>query len=387
MLGDPSPAGDALDFSFSEEQELVRRSARDLLAREAPRARVRAALETPEGFDVALWRRIAELGWLGTLVPEALGGAGLDLLDLAPVLEELGRALLPAPFFAHLLGTLALLRAADPEQQRRWLPEASSGARTLTLGVTEESGREHAGDLALRALPSGAAWRLHGRKLFVPDAAAADAIAVLARGDQGLLWLLVERASPGVEVSPLGAMDRTQRLAEVRFDGAPAERLAAPLDAWSAWEWIRDRALVALAAEAVGGAEAALEETVAYAKARVQFGAPIGANQVIKHRCADLLLDLEATRALVHQAVWEAARERPGAPLAVAMAKARAADTYRRISTDAIQIHGGMGFTWESDCHLHFKRAKYLEVTFGDAAAQRERVAELLAGEPDPGFA
>jgi alkylation response protein AidB-like acyl-CoA dehydrogenase len=373
-----------MNFSFSEEQELVRQSAREFLAREAPRARVRAALETAEGFDAALWRRAGELGWLGTLVPEALGGAGLDLLALLPVLEELGRALVPAPFSAHLLGTLALLRAADPEQQRRWLPEAARGARTLTLAVTEAAGRESAGDLALRAVQSGGAWRLHGCKLFVPDARAADAIAVLARSEsEGFAWLLVERGAPGVEIAALASMDRTQRLSEVHFDGAPAERLAAPLDAWSTWEWIRDRALVALAAQAVGGADAALEETVAYAKARVQFGAPIGANQVIKHRCADLLLDLEATRALVHQAVWSVAREQPDAALAAAMAKARASDTYRRVSTAAIQIHGGMGFTWESDCHLHFKRAKYLEVTFGDAAAQRERVAEILDARPE----
>jgi alkylation response protein AidB-like acyl-CoA dehydrogenase len=265
-----------LDFSFSQEQELVRQSARELLAREAPRARVRTALETAHGFDAALWRRCADLGWLGMLVPEPLGGAGLDLLDVAPLLEELGRALLPSPFFAHLLGTLALLRAADPEQQRRWLPDLASGARTLTLGITEESGSERAVARALRAEPSGTGWRLHGRKLFVPHASSADAIAVLAQSASGLVWLLVERAAPGVEITALAAMDPTQRLAEIRFDGAPAERLAAPVDAWSAWEWIRDRALVALASLALGGAEAALEETVAYARSRVQFGGPVG---------------------------------------------------------------------------------------------------------------
>jgi alkylation response protein AidB-like acyl-CoA dehydrogenase len=375
-----------VDFALSDEQALLRDTARKLLARESPRARVRAAIETEAGFDRALWEGMAELGWVGMLVPEELGGAGLDFTALEPMLEELGRALVPSPFFAHLLGTLALMRTAGLESRQRWLPEVARGERILTLAVTETAGREHPDLLALRAESSGGAWRLRGHKLFVPDAQSAHAIVVLARDANGLAWFLVERGAAGLAISPLDALDRTRRLAEVRFEDTPAERLDAAHDAWSAWEWIRDRALVALAADALGGAEAALEATVAYVKTRVQFGAPIGANQVIKHRCAELLIDVEATRSLVHHAAWAVAHERADAPLAAAMAKARACATYRRVSADSIQLHGSIGFTWEADCHLYFRRARSLEITFGDAAEQRERVAALLRGRPDDGL-
>ena len=367
-----------MDFGFSEEQQFLRSTAREFLASECPPARVRELMEDERGFDPELWARMAELGWLGLLVPEEHGGVGLGLVDLVVVLEELGRALVPSPLFGHLQGTLALLRAGSETQQKELLPPAARGERILSLAITEEAGTEEAHDLVVAASPDGDAVRLSGTKLFVPDAAAADTIVVVARGESGFSLLLVDREQSGVAVTPHASIDRTRRLAEVRFDGARGERLGDEGSAWAAWEWVRDRALVALAAEAVGGAGKVLEDAVAHALDRVQFGRPIGVHQAIKHRCADLLALVEASKSLTYYAAWAADQELSDAPLAAAMAKAWTADAYRRATADNIQIHGGVGFTWEYDCHLYFKRAKALEVTYGDAARHRERVARFM---------
>jgi alkylation response protein AidB-like acyl-CoA dehydrogenase len=371
-----------MNFGFSEEQEFLRTTAREFLAKESPMTVVRELMEDPRGYRPDTWKKMAELGWVGLLVPEEYGGAGLGFVDLVVVLEEMGRALLPSPFFGNLQGTLALLRAGNETQRKELLPRVAAGETILSFAITEQAGTEEAGDLAAIAKRDGGGWRVSGTKLFVPAGAQADRVVVAARtggeGEGGISLLLVDRAGRGVTATPLESMDQTRRIAELRFDGAPAELLGAEGRGWETWEWVRDRALVALSAEAVGGSEKVLEDSVAYAKQRVQFGKPIGVHQAIKHKCADMLIQVESSKSITYYAAWAAAEDIGEARLAAAMAKAYTSDAYRHCSAENIQIHGGVGFTWEYDCHLYFKRAKAIEVTYGDPSHHRERVARLL---------
>jgi alkylation response protein AidB-like acyl-CoA dehydrogenase len=371
-----------MNFGFSEEQEFLRTTAREFLEAECPVTRVRELMETDSGYDPAVWSKMAELGWLGLLIPEEYGGAELSFVDLVVVLEEMGRGLLPSPYFGHLQGTLALLRAANDPQRKELLPAAASGERILSFAITEEAGSERADEIHATATRDGDGYKVSGTKLFVPDGQNADTLVVACRtggaGEAGISLLLVDREAPGVEVVPLKSMDETRRIAEVRFDGAPGQLLGAENAGWDTWEWVRDRSLVALAADAVGGAESVLEASVAYAKERVQFGKPIGVHQAIKHKCADMLIEVESSKSITYYAAWTVAEDLDEARLASAMAKAYTSDAYRHCSAENIQIHGGVGFTWEYDCHLYFKRAKAVEVTYGDPTLHRERVASLM---------
>jgi alkylation response protein AidB-like acyl-CoA dehydrogenase len=371
-----------MNFGFSEEQDLLRGTVRDFLEKECPSTVVRELMETERGYSPEMWGRMAEMGWVGLLIPEEYGGAGLGFVDLVVVLEEMGRALLPSPYLAALQGGLAVTRAGSDTQRKEILPALAAGERILSLAVTEEAGTEEPDDLRASAEKAGAAWKLSGTKLFVPDAQNADSLVVLARcaeaGGSGFSLFLVDPRGPGVEVTPLESMDQTRRIAEVRLEGAAAELLGDARAGWSAWEWVRDRVLVALSAEAVGGSEKVLEDSVAYAKERIQFGKPIGVNQAIKHKCADMLIEVESSKSITYYAAWAVSEQTDEARLAAAMAKAYTSDAYRHTSAENIQIHGGVGFTWEYDCHLYFKRAKAIEVTYGDPTHHRERVAQML---------
>ncbi len=372
-----------MNFGFTEEQEFLRTTARDFLAKECPMTVVREISENePSGYRPEIWAQMAELGWLGLLIPEEYGGAGLGLVDLVVILEEIGRGLLPSPFQANLQGTLAILRAGNETQRKELLSGIAAGERIVSLAVTEEAGTEKADDLAARAERADGGYRITGSKLFVPHALNADRLIVLARtgegGDGAFSFFLVDGTKTGVSMTPLQSMDLTSRIAEVRLDGAPAELLGEEGAGWRTWEWVRDRALVALSAEAVGGSEKVLEDSVAHAKERVQFGKPIGVHQAIKHKCADMLILVESSKSVTYYAAWSAAEESDETPLAAAMAKAYTSDAYRQTSAENIQIHGGVGFTWEYDCHYYFKRAKAIEVTYGDPTEHRERVAQLL---------
>jgi alkylation response protein AidB-like acyl-CoA dehydrogenase len=372
-----------MNFGFTEEQEFLRTTAREVLQKECPMTRVRELAEGDErGYSPELWSQIAELGWLGLLLPEEYGGSGLSFVDLVVILEEMGRALTPSPFFANLQGSLAVLRAGNDTQRKELLPRAAAGDLILSFAITEEAGTEEADAIGTRAEKRGSEYRLSGTKLFVPDGQSADKIVVAARtggaGEGGVSLLVVDREAAGVEVTPLESMDLTRRLAEIRFDGAPAELLGAEGRGWDTWEWVRDRALVALSADAVGGSEKVLEDSVAYAKERIQFGKPIGVHQAIKHKCADMLIEVESSKSITYYAAWAVSEDLDEARLAAAMAKAYTSDAYRHCSAENIQIHGGVGFTWEYDCHYYFKRAKAVEVTYGDPTYHRERVAQLL---------
>ncbi len=371
-----------MNFGFTEEQEFLRSTAREFLEKECPMSVVRELMETESGYRPELWKKMAELGWVGLLIPEEYGGAGLTFVDLVVVLEEMGRSLLPSPFFANLQGTRAVLSAGTDTQRKEILPAVAAGDRILSFAITEEAGTEEAKDLQLRAEKDGAGYRLTGTKLFVPDGQNADTLVVAARtggaGEGGISLLLVDRQAAGVSVTPLQSMDQTRRIAELRFEGAPGELLGEENGGWKIWERVRDAALVVISAEAVGGAEKVLEDSVAYAKERIQFGKPIGVNQAIKHKCADMLIHVECAKSITYYAAWALSEGVDEATLAAAMAKAYTSDAYRHTSSENIQIHGGVGFTWEYDCHLYFKRAKLLEVSFGSPSDHRERVCQLM---------
>jgi alkylation response protein AidB-like acyl-CoA dehydrogenase len=376
-----------MDFGFSEEQEMLRQSARDFLQKEAPIGYARKMMEDERGYTDAVWKKMAELGWTGLILPEQYGGSGLTFVDLVVVLEEMGRVVLPGPFFSTVVvGGVALSEGGTDAQKAEYLPKLAAGDLQVTLAHLEPSGRWDADGITLEAKPSGGGATLSGTKLFVPDAHTADLLVVAARapgstGTDGLTLYLVDAKAKGVTITPLKTMDQTRRLAEVKLDGVQvgADRvLGTPGQGWALLDRIVDRGKVGLCAEMCGGAQRVLEMSVEYAKVREQFGKPIGSFQAIQHKCANMLVEVESSKSVTYYAAWAVANDVAEAPLAAAMAKSYCSDAYRHVSGEGIQIHGGIGFTWEHDMHLYFKRAKSSEVTFGDATWNRELVAQHI---------
>jgi alkylation response protein AidB-like acyl-CoA dehydrogenase len=376
-----------MDFGFSEEQEMLRSSARDFLGKEAPMTYVRRMMEDEVGFTADLWKRMADLGWMGLILPERYGGAGLDFVDLVVVLEEMGRVVLPGPFFSTVvLGGVALLEGGSDAQKDALLPKLAAGEVRITLAQLEPSGRWDADGIALQAKAERGGFVLDGTKLFVPDAHVADHFVVAgrapgSRGAEGVSLFLVDARSPGVTVTQLKTMDQTRKLGEVVLKDVrvPGDALLGSAGAgWNLLDRIADRGKVGLCAEMCGGAQRVLEMSVEYAKVREQFGKPIGSFQAIQHKCANMLVEVESSKSVTYYAAWAVANDVAEAPLAAAMAKAYCSDAYRHVSGEGIQIHGGIGFTWEHDMHIYFKRAKSSEVTFGDATWNRELVAQHI---------
>jgi len=374
-----------VDFAFSEEQEMLRRSAREFLAKECSTKVVRRLMESGDGYDEALWKKMADLGWTALGIPEEYGGVG-TFLDLVVVLEEAGRALLPGPFFSTMgLAVPVLIEAGTEAQKKEVLSEIASGSARATLAFTEPSGRWDAGSIALTAKQSSGGWRLDGVKVFVPDVEVADYIVVVARtrgeGEEGLTLLLVKGKPKGMAVRPLETLDMTRRWSEIRFDGVKLGAdavMGAPDKAWPRLKRALEWATSALCAEMVGGVQKVLETSTEYAKTRHQFGKPIGIYQAVSHKLADMLVLAESGRSATYYAAWTVEADAPDRSLASSMAKAYVSDAYRKVAGDGIQVHGGIGFTWEHDMHLYFKRAKSSEVTLGDATFHRELVAQAL---------
>ena len=374
-----------MDFAFSEEQEMLRASAREFLAKECPSSYVRRMMDADDAWDEALWKKMADLGWTGLGIPEAYGGVG-TFLDLVVVLEEAGRALLPGPFFSTMgLGVPALIEAATEAQKRETLTRIASGGARATVALTEPAGRWDADGVALSAQQSGDGWRLDGVKLFVQDAAVAEYTVLAARtragGEAGVTLFLISGRPQGMTVTPLKTMDMTRRWYEVRFDGVkvPDDAVMGTVDqGWTPLRRALDWAEAGLCAEMVGGAQHVLDVSVEYAKTRQQFGKPIGIYQAVSHKLADMLLETESARSATYYASWAVDADSPDRSLAASMAKAYTSDAYRRAAGNGIQVHGGIGFTWEHDMHLYFKRAKASEVTLGDATYHRELVAQAL---------
>ena len=373
-----------MDFAFSEEQEMLRRAARDFLAKESSPKVVRRLMEG-NGYDSALWQKIAELGWTALGIPEQYGGVG-TFLDLVVVLEEAGRALLPGPFFSTMgLAVPVLLEAGTEAQKKEVLGAIAEGKVRATLALTEPSGRWDAASVTLAARQHGGGWRLDGMKLFVPDAETADYTIVAARtrgeGEEGITLFLVKGRPKGMTVKPLETMDMTRRWSEVRFEGVQLDAdavMGAPDKAWPHLKRALEWATAALCAEMVGGLQKVLETSTEYAKTRHQFGKPIGIYQAVSHKIADMLVLSESGKSATYYAAWAVDADAPDRSLAASMAKAYVSDAYRKVAGDGIQVHGGIGFTWEHDMHLYFKRAKSSEVTLGDATYHRELVAQAL---------
>jgi alkylation response protein AidB-like acyl-CoA dehydrogenase len=376
-----------MNFGFNDEQELLRSTARKFFENESPSEVVRRLMDTPEGMTPELWGKLAEQGWLGLVFPEAYDGMGLGFVDLTVLMEEMGRAVVPGPYFSTvLLGGLAIVEAGSEAQKKEWLPKIAGGHKRVTLAWMEPSAMLGAAGVTLEAKGAGGGYTLTGTKLFVPDAHTADAIVVAARtgagkGDEGVSLFLVPRDARGVEVKLLPTMDQTRKLCEVTLSGVSlgADALVGGAGTgWAPLARVLDRACVALCAEMCGGAQKVLDMTVEYAKIRQAFGKPIGSYQGVKHKAADMLVEVENSKSITYYAAWAMDEDSAEGPLAVSMAKAYVSDAYRRVSAAGIQLHGGIGFTWEHDLHLYFKRAKGSEFTFGDATYHRERVAQLV---------
>jgi alkylation response protein AidB-like acyl-CoA dehydrogenase len=368
-----------MNFGFTEEQELLRKTARALIDEQAPLAVARGVLERGESHSVDLWRRFAELGWTGLGIPEIYGGAGLSLVELCILVEELGRNLVPVPFVSHAIAAIAVRELGSAAQRERILPRIASG---VTIGTVCLPSIESGAD-SIAAAPQGAGFHLNGVARFVADASSAALFVVPANVGGQLGLFVVPRDARGVGLRPLQALDALRPLYEVTFDRVEIAR-----DAWlgegtasaAAIESLTDRALVVISAEMLGGAERCLETSVQYAKQRVQFGKPIGIHQAIKHKCADMLFAVEAARSITYYAAWAAREARDDAGVFASMAKATAGEAFRRAATDNLQIHGGVGFTWEYDCHLLLRRARSDEAWLGGASFHRERIARLGFG-------
>ena len=376
-----------MDFGFSEEQDMLRKSARDFLAKESPITYVRRMMEDEVGYSEEVWRKMAALGWMGLILPESCGGAGMNMVDLVVVLEEMGRMVMPGPFFATvLLGALAVLEGGNDAQKTRYLKSIAAGELKATLASLEPNGRWDADGIEATAVADSGGFLLNGTKLFVPDAHVADLIVVAVRsekgkGEEGISLFAVDVPKEGVTITPLKTMDQTRKLCEVKLEKVrvgPEALIGRRGGGAAVLKRVTDRAKVALCAEMCGGAERVLEMSVEYAKVRVQFDRPIGSFQAIQHKCANMLLLVESSKSATYYAAWAVANDVPEAPLAAAMAKSYTSDAYRVVAGEGIQIHGGIGFTWEHDMHLYFKRAKGSEFTFGDATYNRELVAQLI---------
>ncbi len=377
-----------MDFGFSQEQELLRATARKFLENECTSGFVRARMEEPAGVTDDFWAKLAEQGWLGLIYPEEHGGSALGFVDLTVLMEEMGRVVMPGPFLSTvLLGGLAIREAGSAAQKKEWLTRIASGRAKTALAWTEPSARWDAAGVTCAARETKDGFVLNGTKLFVLDAHLADVLVVVARTsegrtpEEGTSLLLVPKGTRGVEVKLLPTMDQTRKLCEVSFKDAavPADALmGAKGGAWPVLSRVVERATVALCAEMCGGAQRVLDMTTDYAKIRIAFGKPIGTYQGVKHKAADMLVDVENAKSLTYYAAWAVDENAPEAALAASMAKAYVTDAYRKVAGAGIQLHGGIGFTWEHDLHLYFKRAKSSEFTFGDATYHRERVAQLI---------
>jgi alkylation response protein AidB-like acyl-CoA dehydrogenase len=365
-----------MDFDFSADQNALRAAVRDTLAREAPRDYVRRMIEDDRGFSDAMWAATSDLGWTALLVPEEHGGLGLGLVDLDVVLEEMGQVPLPGPFLSSaVFATIAAVRLGATEL----LADLASGAKRGTIAVDEigTAGDPLAG-LQTRATQSSDGWLLDGLKPAVLDGHTADWAIVVAQAPDGVAAFLVDE--PGAELVP--GFDPTRKIARLEMVSRPARRIGPAGDQTAVLRRVLDDCDIALCAELVGVCDRAFALAADYAKVRVQFGRPIGTFQAIKHIAADMVKDSTLTRVGTHYAAWASDTDAPDREVATAMAKAWAAEAAVRVTGDCIQIHGGVGFTWENDSHLFYKRAKANDLMLGRQGWQRHRVADLVLGPP-----
>lgn len=375
-----------MDFDLSKPQQLLQKSARDFFRQECPPEKVRELMETETAFDAKLWEGIADQGWTGLIVPEEFGGLGLGAVELAAIAEEMGRACLPSPFVSTIWAAALIARTGSAGQKAQYLEAISAGTMKATVALLEASADWSPEAVQLKADREGGNFRLNGRKEFVSDANIADVILTVARSGDDLVILPVPRNVEGVTVTLTPSVDATRKLYSVDFthvvipEGDALEmgyRVKEALDAATGI------ATVALCAEMTGGMQWTLDTTVEYAKTRLQFDKPIGIYQAVQHKCAEMVLYTESARSSVYYAAWALSENDPSAKLAVSMAKAYCSDSARETGNRGIQLHGGIGFTWEHNLHLYYKRAKSSEIMFGDATYHRELIAKEVVDEPE----
>jgi acyl-CoA dehydrogenase len=375
-----------MNFAFSDEQQALRDQARKFLSDRAAPTRVRRILESDEPFDRELWRGVGELAWTGTAIPESYGGAGFGYLELCVLAEELGRSLAPTPFSSSVyLATEALLLAGSPEQKQRWLPRLALGEAIGCLALAEGPRAPHPGNIETTARGD----RISGAKLPVADGDVADFAVVAARpldtsDPHALSLYLVELGAAGVTRARVETVDPTRSHARLAFDGAVAEPLGAVGAGWPLLERLFDRAAVLFAFEQVGGAQVALEMARDYALGRFAFGRPIGSFQAIKHKLADVYVGVELARSNAYYGAWALSTDNQALPVAAAAARVAASEAFFHAAKENIQTHGGMGFTWEFDCHMYYRRAKLLALTIGSVPRWKDKLITRLLGEAQP---
>jgi alkylation response protein AidB-like acyl-CoA dehydrogenase len=359
-----------MQFGLSESQQILKDTARKFFANECPMAQVRKLMETDTAYDAAFWQKLAEQGFTGIIYPEEHGGMGLGVVELILLMEEAGYALLPGPLFSTLIAGAVLHACGSEAQQQKHLAKICNGQARATVAFLEATASWNPDDLKI----SVASGKLTGSKLFVTDAAVADFFLVVTAGGV----FLAESTAPGMKIAPMKGMDLTRKIYSVEFNNTPAEKLGGN----SANQGhALDIATAALAAEMTGGMQRVLETAVAYAKTRKQFGKPIGIFQAVQHMCADMYLETESARSAAYYSAWALQENAPDAATAVSIAKMYASEAARTVGNRGIQVHGGMGFTWENDIHLYYRRAKASETMLGDASFHRERIARMVVDE------
>lgn len=369
-----------MNFAFSEDQEALRGVVKDFLNAKSSEATVRELMDTEAGYDTAVWTQMAEqMGLQGLVIPEEFGGSGYSFVELIVVLEEMGRRLLCAPYFSTVvLGAQTLLHSGDDAAKAKYLPGIASGETIATLALTESNGKWDESGVTATATKSGDGWTIDGEKMYVLDGHVADLILVAARTDAGISLFAVDGSASGLTRTALSTMDQTRKQAKLEFSGVSGELIGTDGSGWDTISMVLDLAAVALAAEQVGGGQEVLEMAVQYAKDRVQFGRPIGSFQAIKHKCADMLLEVESAKSAAYYAGWCASELNDELPSVASLAKAYCSEAYFNATAENIQIHGGIGFTWEHPAHLYFKRAKSSELLFGDPTYHRELLAQRI---------
>lgn len=375
-----------MDTTFTEEQEMLRKTTSDFLANECPKTKVRELEEDERGYSPEMWKKMADLGWMALVIPEEYDGMGMTFQDLTIMLEQMGRNILPGPFFCTIVeGGLPILDAGSEDQKRKFLPKIASGESIFTMALLEASGTYKASGVATTAIPQGDNFIINGTKLFVEMAHVANYLIIVTRTkeeaspEDGITIFIVDATIPGIhcEIMPTIGMDK---LCEVRFENAsvPKENMLGELDkGWPIIQRVLEKGAIAKATESIGGMQACLDITVAYSKERVQYDRPIGAFQALQHMMVDMWVALETARYLVYEAAW---MESEGLPCAkeVTMAKAYVNEAYKEVSRLAVRLHGGIGTSRDHDIPLYYRRAKAADSAFGDSAFHREIVANKI---------
>jgi alkylation response protein AidB-like acyl-CoA dehydrogenase len=367
-----------MNLDFSDDQKLLKETARDFLNEHSPLSVCRRILDSEsEPYAAELWSQLGEMGWLGTTIPEAYGGAGFGDVELALLCEELGRALAPVPFGPSVtVAAEAILCAASEEQKQRFLPAMAAGDRIGTLAVAEQMGPLRQESIATKLEGD----RVFGTKLAVPDATCADFSLVLAQGGDGLTMVLVDLDSPEVKREPVASLDPSRPLSRIDFGGVTGEVLGEPGSGWKLFETLRLRAAVLQAFEQIGGAEHALELTRDFTLERFAFGRPVGSYQALKHRMVDVFTAIELARSHAYYAAWALSTDAPELLEAACSARISACAAFEAATTEMIQLHGGVGFTWEYDCHLFYRRAKGLSASLGSPQEWKRRLTAAISG-------